>query len=299
MGWMDSNNTTTSSSEFKPPDYLQGPWEDWTKSVNTLSQTPAPDYQGQKIAAPGFASDVASDMGYNLATGGSPAGNMGRSQIAFQAGGGQFNPYAATMNPYMGNSPELQRQIDYGNADITGAYRTGTAAQLDAGAARQGAFGGSAYGEQLASNEKGLADAIARNTSNLRYQDYTRSGDLAENAINRTTQAFEDQGNRSLQAAGMGVASEGADWDAIHNLDAIGKDDQAYQQSLFDQDQQDFMNKYLHPFNMADYLGGAFSRASGQGGTTSASTIGAGYSPFANAAGLAGVLAGSGLFKTP
>lgn len=74
--------------------------------------------------------------------------------------GGQFNvspsanPWmgATTQvgsNPYMGQNPQLQSMINQANTNLTNAYNTSVAPQLAAQFAQGGAFGGSAYNQQV------------------------------------------------------------------------------------------------------------------------------------------------------
>jgi hypothetical protein len=175
-------------------------WDQYLKQMGALTAGgTVPVYGGQRVADMNGAQNTALDMGYNLATGGSPAQNMANAQITAQASGAITNPYATTQNPwegqqnsfmgqtnpYAGNNPYLDQMVNSSNADIARAYSTGTAAQTDAAFNSSGAYGGSAYQNQVANNQDMLGKNLAANTSNLRYQNYLNSGQLAQNDLAR------------------------------------------------------------------------------------------------------------------
>lgn len=137
-------------------------------------------------------------------------GQFDPSQIS---SGGAFSPSSVTpgSNAYIGDSPYFQSTLDKGLNDITRAYRNGTAAQTDSAFANSHAFGGSAYQETVANNERQLGDTLQNYVNNARQGQYDRSANLTESALARGlnaqqfndtmgNQAFESAAQRGLQA---------------------------------------------------------------------------------------------------
>jgi hypothetical protein len=60
-------------------------------------------------------------------------------------------------NQYIGQNPQLQSMINQANTNITNAYSNNVAPQTAAQFAHGGAFGGSAYNQQLQQNNNTLA----------------------------------------------------------------------------------------------------------------------------------------------
>lgn len=91
-------------------------------------------------------------------------------------------------NAYSGSNPYLQQMIDKSNGDITNQFQKAQgnlATQFSTG----GAFGGSAMQQAVTDQNKTLADGLANNDNQYRFQDYTTQQGLAESALNRSVQA--------------------------------------------------------------------------------------------------------------
>ena len=265
MGFFDFLSTpgptqtqTNSSDAFSQP-Y----WQQYLSGLNTtLGNNPITPYGGPTVAPQNFMQQTANDMGYNLATGGSPAGNMANSAIVAQASGAIANPYATTLNPYLGTNPYTNQVIDQTNNRIADAYARGTAAQTDSAFNQAGAYGGSAYKDQVANNERSLGDALALNTSNQLNQNFYNNANLAENQLNRASGAFQNQSQNQLQAAGLGLQSQGVDWNAINNLANLGYGQQQNTQNVLGAMQNYYTQSQLAPFTGYDLMGNALSRYS-------------------------------------
>jgi hypothetical protein len=117
--------------------------------------------------------------------------NLGMGSIA--SGGAS----TAGKNAFAGlNNPYLQQQIDYANKDITGAIDS--------------KFNGNAFGGTA--HQQTLARELARNTSNMRMQDYGSQMGLAENAVNRdlSNQQYNIGNQNQLNQFNAGLSQSNA-----------------------------------------------------------------------------------------
>jgi hypothetical protein len=207
---------------------------------------------------------------------GSPERSAGGAAIV-NATQGNMNPYATAMNPYMGDNPYTQDMVKNSNDLIAQNFAKGTAAQTDASAASQKAYGGSAYNERTNDNNRTLGGLIGANTNNLLQQQFNNSQNLAENQLNRSTSAYDASQNRALQGAQVGIGQQGADLQALQaNIQAAGIPMQ-YQQQLLNAAQNYYNQGQQAPFTMMDFLGNALTRASSGYGTNT--QTGPGQSP--------------------
>ena len=306
MGFFDIFSTdgptqtqTNSADAFSTP-Y----WQQYLSGLNTtLGNNPITPYSGPTVAPWNAYQNTAGNMMYQFATNGTPTGNAANTAIQTQAQGNMnpyatgTNPYQGQTNPYAGDNPYLQNVIDSSNADIAKAYAQGIGAQTDAAFNQAGAYGGSAYQNQVANNQDMLAKNLAANTSNLRYNNYLNSGqlagtDLARNAgladsyLNRTTGAYDTAQGRSLNAAQLGLASQGVDQNAIQGLYGMGAAQQGNTQDVLNAMQNYYTQSQLAPFTGYDLMGNALSRYSA---ANSLQTMqGDGTSGITNFLGLAG-----------
>ncbi len=271
FGGGGSTNTT---QEFKPPSYTQPGWTNYLNNAQTLGSQPLTPYGGQTVASLSPMTGQGLQMTTDFATQGTPERWAGGQAVVDAATG-------AAQNPYAGQNPYLSKMISDSNSAISDAYRTGTASQNDAMHARAGVYGGSAWQDQTARNERGLAGQLTTNTNNLLGQNYNQSAQLSENDL-----------NRRLQAAGVGQGQQGLDSAAIQQLLAAGQIPTQYNQQLLDANRNLYQQNQQAPFTLSDFIGGALSRASG--GQGSQTYTGPGQSPLA-ALGGAGLL-GYGMF---
>lgn len=275
-------------SEFKPPSYTQQPWENYVQNLQTLTQGDIPRYQGQTVAGVNDQQQLANSMLANLAINGTGAGNEANSMLYMTLNGAFDNPYATTMNPYQGVNPYTSQVIDQSNAKIADAYSRGTAAQLDRAHALSRTFGSSGQQEAQAANERSLADSLAANTSNLLNQNYYANQQVAENQLNRSTNALDAERNRQMQAAGLAPQVQQSDLQAIQALMGGGDALRNYQQDLLNSQVQDWTAWQQSPYAQMDILGSGLTRASGGAGTTSSQIMG-GMSPLQGLLGLGGL----------
>ena len=253
----DSTTTTTPGNA----DWLQPYWQSWLTRMQGLTNNPMPVYGGPTVAPFSQNQTTAFDMSRQLAMNGTPAYNASTGAIANIAGGQQ--------NPYMGTNPYTQQVINGLNSNMADAYARGTAAQTASSAAMNGAYGGSAYQEQQAANNKAFADSVANADANLLNQNYYANANMWQQGV----------GNQ-LNAAGLGIASQGADLNAIGNLYNMGANQQGNTQALLNAG-QDYWNKTQQsPFVSAGLFGNARSQAGGAPPSTTSTVNGPGQSPW-------------------
>lgn len=91
-------------------------------------------------------------------------------------------------NPYSGNNPYLQQQIDATTADATRAWQNATNPQFDAAARASGSFGNTAIEQQRGQAMSDWGRNLSGTIGNMRMQDYTQQQQLAESNLNRQQQ---------------------------------------------------------------------------------------------------------------
>lgn len=178
------DNTTTQTTQMNPQQQAQ--WDSYASFANQVANRP---YQNTIVP---FSQDQYEAMDkVRNASGGTQEMGLGSQALQGFLSGGQ-------QNPFMGDNPYLQSVIDQTNDSVQN--RMGT------GAFSSGSFGNAGVGQAT-------AKALANNEGNLRYQNYQNSGNLAENALNRTAsmvpQALNYQNqyfnnaSQQLQTGGM------------------------------------------------------------------------------------------------
>lgn len=257
----------TQSNKFTPPDYTVDAWKQYVNNgVGLADPKNFQPYGGQTVANLNPMTAGGLQQLNEFAMNGSPERSAGGAAL-LNADQANMNPYATALNPYMGQSPQFQSMLDNSNDLISKNFAKGTAAQTDASAAQQGAFGGSAYNEKQNDNSRTLAGAIAANTANLQNTQFDKSAALADSALNRATGAYDNTQNRALQGAQIGIGQQGADLQAILAAISGGQIPQQNQQQLLDAAKSYYQQGQQAPFSASDYLGNLLGRASGSYGT--------------------------------
>ena len=189
--------------------------------------------------------------------------------------GGMQNPYGGATNPY------LEQMIGATRQNMTDAYGRGTAAQTDAAAARQGAYGGSAYNELTSANNKAFGEALGSMESGMRNDQYNRAAQLQENVF-----------GRQMQGLGMTPSLQAGDVNLMQALLGGGEMSRGLdQQELEGQIGRHYQN-VQQPLMAMDILFNALTRAGGGAGTTSSQMMGPGFSPVQAGLGGLGLLGG-------
>lgn len=255
------------STKWEPPEYTKQGWQDYLTGVQNLSQQPYQQYPGQQVAEQNPYQQVGFDLATQRAMYGAPDLNAARGSMTDIVSGKYLNS-----NPWLAN--------DYTNkviADTAGnmgnAFALGTAAQNDALAARQGAYGGSAWQNKQQADAQGLANQVGQMAN--QYQ------------LARTNLGASDYNtgiNQMLQAANTTGTLAQDDWTAVRNMLGIGDINRQYEQDLLNANYNDWQQAQQYPFTMADLFGNALSRASGSYGSNT--MVAPGSSPWTNAAGI-------------
>ena len=289
-----SGGTQTTVSKMDPPEEAKPLIADFSKRAMEAANTPYMQYGGDRIA--GWTQDQ--NRGFNAtrrAVGNSNMDNMmGRSNLAgpmsgfYMGGSGASNPFAGLNNPYLNDS------IKAAQGDTIRAYQSATAPQTDSNFARQGAFGGSAWRQAVDNNQNTLGNALARQSTDIRMQDYGQQLGLAENQANRSENAFQSE--RARQMAGMNSIGQlqQNDLRGAQALLGIGDAQQGMNQDQLNMAYSDWMAQKNQPLTQLDIEGNALARIMGTGGsqTTTAPTAATNRTSGA----LGGALAGASLF---
>jgi hypothetical protein len=265
-GGGDSTSTTKMepSAEVKPylKPYLNQAWG--------VSQQPYQTYQGQRIAN----LDPSQYMSYGLTSAQALNGFQGQNDAM---GVFQKTMQGDYMNP--DSNPWLQANAQKAMSDITSAYRAGTKPATDAAFSRAGAFGGSAWQQSVANNERQLGDALG-NAANQFY---------GQNYLNER--------NNQMQGLNMLPSLQNVGYTDAQKLAGAGDAMRQYQQDLLNTQYSDWQEYQNAPYRNLDFFGNALRATMGAGGSSSTTQSG-GYKPssFANAlgGGMAGYALGNG-----
>lgn len=184
-----------------------------------------------------------------------PAQNLSLSMIRGAAEGDYLSPET---------NPWLKKTYRAASDDVADAYRFGTAAQTDAAAARANAFGGSAYNERVALNERELGRSLENLAADIYGSNY--------------------QQERSRQ-----MGAQDALW-------RIGESSRGIAQAQLDADYAEWLRSQEWPLRQLDILGSAIGQSMGRTGTTTTQQpyFAPQFNPYAAAAGLG--LAGLGAY---
>lgn len=276
----DGGGSANTVSEFKPPDYTQDLWKDYTNLAGQAASTPYTSYQGMTVAPMNGTQQAAVDMTTDRAMNGAPDLNQARASMGDMAGGAYVNS-----NPYV-NSPYVSKVIQDNANQMAAANQAGTAAQTDSAFARQGAFGGSAYQNAQAQNTSNLNNQVGQMANQYQLQNATLGSQSYQNDMGNMLSAANTTGNLSQD-----------DWKSIQAMMGAGNDQQTYQQNLLNASQNAFNQQQMYPQSQLDALGNALSRASGGVGTnSSAQTTNQTVNPLTGLLGLGGL--GYGLYNS-
>lgn len=266
---------SSGSAKFEPPSYTQPGWQAYLTQAQDLTQQAPTQYMGPRVAELSPQSYDAMDLITQTAMMGSPDVNTMRGTAMDIAGG-----------RYLGSNPWLGQ--DYTGAvigdtarNMAQAFGVGTAAQNDALAARQGAYGGSSWALKQANDAQGLASSVGQMANQFRLgQQQTGAQDYQQGL------------QQMLAASGMAPQAQAMDLQAGQALAGVGDMQRAYQQQLLDSLYNEFQAGQMAPFQNLDVMGNALARASGQYGTNTTYQSQGGFSPLAGLLGAAGIAYG-------
>lgn len=267
-GGGNTTSTGTTVSKSEPPAYIKPYSIDLANRANALSNRPYQQYTGEQVAPLNARHNAGLNMISNRALNGDPSLSAATNQAQntlngnYLGKGAYANQMAGVDNPY------LNQVINNTNADITRAFTNSTMPQTDASFARSGAFGGSAWQQANAENNRQMANEIAKNTSNLRMSDYQTQQQLAENLAQRQSQAYSQERANQMGMVGAGQQLSNQVYTDAQQLMGAGDVVRDYQQTLDNQAYQNFLNKQNWPLQNLDILANAIRTSMGGGGTT-------------------------------
>lgn len=153
---------------------------------------------------------------------------------------GTFNKYEGSTtnvvnNPLLGlNNPYLNSAIDAAANDTIRNYQRAVTPATDAAFARAGAFGGSAWGDQTADNQKNLAETLSKQATNARMGDYTnQQGLMNSNAQFQTGVNQSDLArNAALAQNQIGMNQQNWQTNAGLNQNAANLNQNTWQSNL-------------------------------------------------------------------
>lgn len=249
-GGGSQNVTSTTTHEL--PAWMQPYQQSLLESgMGTINQ-PTQPFEGMRVAPMDQAQQAGISMIEGRALSGAPDEMAARQQAMATAQGGYLGA-----NPWL-SAPYTQQAIEQNAGSMARNYATGTAAQLDAAAARGRALGGSGYQQQVGQNELGLANAIG-NMAN-QYQ------------LGRTGMGVQDwqaERNNMMQSIPLGFQGSQLDYNNAQQLLNVGGLQRGYQQQLLDQIYSDYMTHINAPFQQIDRAGNLLNTVAGNtGGTT-------------------------------
>jgi hypothetical protein len=191
--------------------------------------------------------------------------------------GGMTNPYQGQSNPFGGASnPEFERMLASTRQGMEESFGRGTAANTNASAARDRAYGGSAHNELAAVQGGELAKQVAGMESGMRNDQYNRAAGLWGQDIGRNAGLAETGFGRQLQTLGMMPSLQAGDVNLLNSLLSGGELFRGLDQKELDSQIGRHQQNVQQPIAALNILLDALARASGGGGTSSTITRGGG-----------------------
>lgn len=270
MGGGGGNTTSTGTTITKnePPAYIQPYSIDLANRASALSKRSYTPYAGEQVAPLNSYHQTGMSMTQDRAANGDPTFNAADTQAQKTLNGNYLGQGAAVNSMAGVNNPYLQGVIDNTNADITRQFTNSTMPQTDASFARAGAFGGSAWQQANAENNRQMASELAKNTTNIRMNDYLQQQNLAESLAERQTAAFDAERARQTGMVGTGQTLSNQAYTDAQNMLGVGDIQRDYTQTVDNQNYQNFLNKQNWDLQNLDILSNAIRTSMGGGGTS-------------------------------
>ena len=220
------------------------------------------------------------------------------------------DPIGVGSNPYAGQNPYLQQQIDATMGDMSRNWNNVAAPSWAKMNSASGSFGNA--GLALAENDAfSQSQRNAMNmASGMRFGDYTNQQQLAESALHRGLQAsqfnaglkenfaarndamYNNGMNRQLSALGMAPAFANQDYNDLNQLMNVGTMVQGQDQRLLTDNYNRFLESRNYPKEQLDVMKNALGGVNFGQNTTRTEP---GTSPLASLAG--GALTGASLWN--
>lgn len=262
-----SSTTSTTTNVNAPPAYVQPLAENLLYRANDLSKRAYDPNLNQQVAPLTAAHNAGMNLVTNRAMRGSPIQTAANAQSVNTLNGAYMGP--AARNSMAGvNNPYLQNVINSTNTDITRQFQNSTMPQTDASFARQGAFGGSAWQQANAENNRQMAGELAKNTSNLRYQDYMGQQGFAESQAQRNQAAFDAERQRQVASLGQAQTLANQPYTDAMQLLGVGDIQRTQSQDMLNAQYQNLLNQQNWPLQNLDILQNAIRTSMGGGGSS-------------------------------
>jgi hypothetical protein len=243
------------SNKFEPPEWTAKEYPGAIDFAKSLVSQPYSQYQGQKIAEVNPFQHGALQLTTDRALYGSPDLNAARGSLMSIAEGGASNPYA--QNSY------IDKMIADSTGNMTDAYLGGDARNMNALAARQGAFGGSQHTNAMQAGSANLAKQVGQMATQTRSNELGRQGGLWNQDVQNI-----------MGAASMAPQFSQLDQQSFDSMKGYGDWLQNYQQGLQTEHFNEFGRQQKHPYEQLSYFLGALGQGSGQYGQSTQITPG-------------------------
>lgn len=230
-----SGSSSQGSVTSGPPEWLQGPIQDYLGAANTQASKPFQNYDGMRVA-PFTQLQNQAFQGIGNSMYGTPAMRQSDNFLSGLIGNTGTNPY-------------LDSVIQRGQRGVTDAYNSANA-DITRRFNEPGQWAGSAHTQAIKNSQEALAQGLGDLESGVRYQDYT-------NNLNRQMQAIP-LASQNAQAQ-QGLYSGGLQ---------AGNLQQQYGQALVDSQYGDWQRANNYGWDQLDRYGGAMGRVMGGSGQT-------------------------------
>lgn len=249
-----------STTKTEIPNELKPLATAYSRKALELANTPYQGYNGQQVANLNQYQNKAADLISSRAG----AGDNTMNAVKRAMNVALYTGKAATENPYAGENPYLQKNIDAAMGDITRNYNDAIAPGLTTQMVGSGSFGntGAQATTQNAMND--LTKNLANTAAGMRMQDYTQRQNLAEQYAARNDARFSQ-----VMDAAPGYANQAyTDAGQLMNVGQMYQDNN--QQNL-DARYQNWMDQQNDPYKKLAAMAGVFGSGLGQTSVTKSS----------------------------
>ena len=225
----------TGFKEYKPystdpTQYFAGPSSLQTQAYNQAGQLQTPSQFGLGTGLAGMAA----------------MGQMGAGR-QYQRMATDPNAISSYMNPYTQNVIDVQKQAairDYQKA----------MPELQAQAARQGAFGGSRSAIQQAEAQRTLGTNLANIQAQGQQSAYDKALQNMQFGSNLGLQGLAGAASTAGTLGQLGASQQAADVQNINLQNQLGSQQQAYQQNIINQAIQDYATQQQYPLMQLGFM---------------------------------------------
>jgi len=234
---------STVRTETVLPKYQEDFLKDLLASTSTLANQPTtvPDYQVAQMTP---AQQQAIQLGLSGVGAYQPMMEAGAATLGQGVAALSPTGYQQFMDPFVNQVVDQSMQDLQRQADIERQ-------RIGSGAVQQGAFGGSRQAVAEQELQRNTADAMARQSAQLRSQAF-------ESAQNRAQQAGELFGKLGLQQAAMGESAQAAQQRDIGILSQLGGQEQQQMQAEIDTQRATSLERQFEPYQRIGFMSDVF-----------------------------------------